>query len=100
MNTAYDGTVVSSQKMVDAINDPKSNILGLVPNLDDGDIELIRLKFNLAIRIDTIITATVTPVPTTQTITNSAGLVIICNNQILMSTTDAPSLEAVTSTTS
>ena len=65
MNNAYDGTVVSSQKMVDAINDPKSNILGLVPNLDDGDIELIRLKFNLAIRIDTIITATVTPVPTT-----------------------------------
>jgi hypothetical protein len=65
LNTAYDGTVVSSQKMVDAINDPKSNILGLVPNLDDGDIELIRLKFNLAIRIDTIITATVTPVPTT-----------------------------------
>ena len=63
MNAAYDGTVISSQKMVDAINDPKSNILGLVPNLDDGDIELIRLKFNLAIRIDTIITATVTPVP-------------------------------------
>lgn len=51
--------------MEETINDPKSNILGLVPNLDDGDIELIRLKFNLAIKIDTIITATVTPVPTT-----------------------------------
>lgn len=34
------------------INDPSSNILGIVPNLDDGDVELIRLKFALAIKID------------------------------------------------
>lgn len=34
------------------INDPSTNILGIVPNLDDGDVELIRLKFALAIKID------------------------------------------------
>ncbi len=34
------------------INNPTSNTLGIVPNLDDGDIELIRLKFSLAIKID------------------------------------------------
>lgn len=97
LNPSYDGTVVSSQKMdISILNDPLTNTLGIIPNLDDGDIELIRLKFNLAIKIDKIITPATTPVLGTQKISYSAGIVIIANDKILMSSTDPATLEGAT----
>ncbi|CAD8052806.1 unnamed protein product [Paramecium sonneborni] len=101
LNPSYDGTVVSSQKMdVTILNDPLTNTLGIIPNLDDGDIELIRLKFNLAIKIDKIITPATTPVLGTQKIAYSAGIIIIANNNIQMSSTDPANLECASLTAS
>lgn len=85
--------------MDETFSDPKSGILGIVPNLDDGDVELIFLNFNLAIRIDYIVSLS-TPVVSGTSITYSAGLIIMCNNNILTTTTDIPELITSTSTTS